>query len=105
MARESGKLAAFFQPAETMLTRLYQLIEHSCRRTSSAPALLWRDEVLDYAQLWAQVEAFAGSLQALGVQRNERVAVYLPKQPETVIALFGSNRADAAFVRVNPQLK
>lgn len=105
MFRESGKLAAFFQPAGTMLTRLYQLIEHSCSRTPSAPALLWRDEILDYAQLWTQVESFAGSLQALGVQRNERVAVYLPKQPETVIALFGSNRADAVFVPVNPQLK
>ncbi|WP_150303788.1 acyl-CoA ligase (AMP-forming), exosortase A system-associated [Pseudomonas saliphila] len=88
-----------------MLTRLYQLIEHSCSRTAGAPALMWRDQTLDYAQLWTQVEAFAGSLQALGVQRNERIAVYLPKQPETVIALFGSNRADAVFVPVNPQLK
>ena len=88
-----------------MLTRLYQLIEHSCTRNPGAPALLWRDQVLDYAQLWQAVEAFAGSLQALGIQRNERVAIYLPKQPETVVALFGSNRADAVFVPVNPQLK
>ncbi|QJD58113.1 acyl-CoA ligase (AMP-forming), exosortase A system-associated [Pseudomonas sp. gcc21] len=88
-----------------MLTRLYQLIEHSCCRNPGAPALVWRDQVLVYAQLRESVEAFAGSLQALGIQRNDRIAVYLPKQPETVIALFGSNRADAVFVPVNPQLK
>ncbi|QIB52059.1 acyl-CoA ligase (AMP-forming), exosortase A system-associated [Pseudomonas sp. OIL-1] len=88
-----------------MLTRLYQLIEHSSTRNAGAPALVWRDQVLDYAQLRDDVEAFAGSLQALGIQRNDRIAVYLPKQPETVIALFGSNRADAVFVPVNPQLK
>lgn len=88
-----------------MLTRIYQLIEQSCARTADAPALLWRDQSLSYSELQGQVESFAGGMQALGVQRNERIAVYLPKQPETVVALFGSNRADAVFVPVNPQLK
>lgn len=85
--------------------RLYQLIEQSARRTPNAPALLWRDLTLDYAQLLQQIEAFAGALTVLGVKRGERIAVYLPKQPETVVALFGSNRADAVFIPINPQLK
>lgn len=85
--------------------RLYQLIERSARRDPRAPALLWRDRVLDYAELLQRVEAFAGALAALGLRRGERVAVYLPKQFETVVALFGSNRADAVFIPVNPQLK
>ena len=37
-----------------------------------------------------QVEAVANGLLSLGVKANERVAVYLPKQPETVFSLFGA---------------
>ncbi len=85
--------------------RLYELIEQAAQRTPHAPALLWRDETLSYATLWHRVECFAGALQAIGVQRGDRIAVYLPKQFEAVIALFGSNRADAVFIPVNPQLK
>ncbi len=36
---------------------------------------------------------------------GERVAVYLPKQPETVFGLFGAAAAGACFVPVNPLLK
>ncbi|UAW99743.1 acyl-CoA ligase (AMP-forming), exosortase A system-associated [Halopseudomonas nanhaiensis] len=85
--------------------RLYQLIERAAKRNPDAQALLWRDEVLTYSQLWAHIEALAGSLQALGLERGERVAVYLPKQFETVISLFACNRADAVFIPINPQLK
>lgn len=88
-----------------MPTRLWELIADSARRTPDAPALLWRDQVLSYIELLARVEQFAGSLQALGIQRGQRVAVLLPKQFETVVSLFGSNRADAVFVPINPQLK
>lgn len=88
-----------------MAYRLYQLVERSAQKNPEAAALLWREARLDYAELLRQVETFAGALQVLGVQRGERVAVYLPKQIETVVALFGSNRADAVFIPVNPQLK
>lgn len=88
-----------------MPTRLWELIADSARRTPDAPALLWRDQTLSYVELLTRVEGFAGNLQALGIQRGERIAVYLPKQFETVIGLFGSNRADGVFVPINPQLK
>jgi len=37
--------------------------------------------------------------------RSDRVAVYLDKRPETVIALFGAAAAGGVFVPVNPLLK
>ncbi len=88
-----------------MLTAVDQLISAASIRTPSAVAVRWRDLQLTYAELDSRIQTFAGSLQALGVQRGERVAVYLPKQFETLIALFGSSRADAVFIPVNPQLK
>jgi acyl-CoA ligase (AMP-forming) (exosortase A-associated) len=42
---------------------------------------------------------------ALATGRAERVAVYLEKRPQTVIALFGAAAAGVAFVPVNPLLK
>ena len=41
----------------------------------------------------------------LGLGKLERVAIYLPKQPENVVGMFGSTRAGCVFVPVNPLLK
>lgn len=71
----------------------------------AATALIHKDSVLGYAALAERIEAFASGLIALQLQRHDRVAVFLPKQPETVIAMFGANRAGAVFVPVNPLLK
>lgn len=70
-----------------------------------APALRYRDSVEDYASLAASVEAAAARLLGADIERQERVAVYLDKRPETVHALFGATLAGAAFVPVNPLLK
>ena len=77
----------------------------SARRTPSAEALAhgaWR---LDYAGLADEVERAAGALLAAGVQRGERVAIYLEKRIENVVAMFGAAAIGAVFVPVNPQLK
>lgn len=69
------------------------------------PALAFRDEALTYRELDDAVTAAARGFLALGIGRGERVAVFLPKQMETVIGLFGASRAGAVFVPVNPALK
>ncbi|MEO8037130.1 MAG: acyl-CoA ligase (AMP-forming), exosortase A system-associated [Betaproteobacteria bacterium] len=69
------------------------------------PAL--RDGTLDvsYAELLDQCNAFAQGLLGLNLARGERVAVYLEKRRETVIAMFGAAAAGLVFVPVNPLLK
>jgi propionyl-CoA synthetase len=39
-----------------------------------------------YGDLHREVQTFAGALQALGVERDERVIIYLPMIPEAVFA-------------------
>jgi acyl-CoA ligase (AMP-forming) (exosortase A-associated) len=51
------------------------------------------------------VQQVAGGLRELGLQRHERVAIYLPKQLETVVSLFAATLAGGVFVPVNPVLK
>jgi acyl-CoA ligase (AMP-forming) (exosortase A-associated) len=84
---------------------LHGLIQAQAERTPEAPAVVDRRRTLTYAELWQAVERTARGLIAAGLGRGERVAVYLEKRLETVIALFAAARAGGAFVPINPQLK
>ena len=86
-------------------TLLPELIALSARRTPHALALTSGAASLSYADLQAAVEHFVSGLVALGVERGERVAIYLDKRFETVIASFGAPAAGAVFVPINPLLK
>lgn len=57
---------------------------------------------LTFSQLQRRVEAFASSLQQLGVHKGDRVALYLPNCPQFVIAYLASTRIGAIAVPFNP---
>lgn len=86
-------------------TLLHELIFASAQRTPAALALRYQGESLSYAQLAAAVRGFAHGLLQLGLQRGERVAIYLEKRFEAVIASFGATAAGCVFVPLNPLLK
>ena len=83
---------------------IHQCITHGAQSTPDAIALLFKDQSLSYAGLQREVAAAASGLLALGIAPGERVAVYLPKQPETVFGLFGAAAAGSCFVPINPLL-
>ncbi len=84
---------------------LPDLMARSAARSPGAEALKHRDSALSYGALWAAVEGAARRLVALGLARGERVAVYLDKRPEAVVAMFGAAAAGGAFVPVAPVLR
>jgi acyl-CoA ligase (AMP-forming) (exosortase A-associated) len=84
---------------------LHEFIFASARRTPAAEALVYGERRLDYAGLAHAVQMAADGLLALGLQRGERVAVYLEKNVENVAAMFGAAAAGGVFVPVNPLLK
>jgi acyl-CoA ligase (AMP-forming) (exosortase A-associated) len=88
-----------------MPEQLHQTIFEQAQRDPKATALLFKDTLLNYGQLQEAVEATACGLLALGLLAGERVAVYLPKQPESVFGIFGAVCAGGTFVPVNPLLK
>ncbi|MBI2870874.1 MAG: acetate--CoA ligase [Candidatus Omnitrophica bacterium] len=68
------------------------------RRTKAA--LIWEGEpgerrTLTYWDLYRQVLRFANALKALGVKRQDRVAIYLPMVPELVVAMLACARIGA----------
>jgi acyl-CoA ligase (AMP-forming) (exosortase A-associated) len=84
---------------------LHELIFESARRNPEAPALKYRTESLSYAALAGEVRRTAAAYHALGVPRAARIAVWMEKRLETVVAMFAANAADAVFVPINPLLK
>ena len=86
-------------------TLLHELIAVSAARNGASSALTYGAASLSYADLNSAVNDCASGLMALGVQRGERVAIYLEKRFETVIASFGAPAAGAVFVPLNPLLK
>ena len=86
-------------------TLLPDLIFHSALRYPDRTALTYAGASLTYANLHAEVQRFAAALVRHGLGRGERVAIYLEKRFETVVASFGAPAAGAAFVPLNPLLK
>ncbi len=84
---------------------LPELIARAAQVSPSAVALTSGGQSLSYSGLDDQVSGFASGLISLGLARSERVAIYLEKRFETVIASFGAPRAGGVFVPVNPLLK
>ncbi|HYE00501.1 MAG TPA: acyl-CoA ligase (AMP-forming), exosortase A system-associated [Alphaproteobacteria bacterium] len=70
-----------------------------------APALFDGDRRVDYSDLAELVRRFADKAIELGLGAGDRVAVFLEKRIETVVAMFGAAHAGCAFVPVNPLLR
>lgn len=92
-------------PASDVTSLLHELIAHQADRRPDAVALSYRQQSLGYGELQLQVRAFSSALMGLGLQRGERVGIYLEKRFETVVASFGAPAAGGVFVPMNPLLK
>jgi len=84
---------------------LHDLIYQSAYRMPQRQALAYDGDVLTYDMLAGQVKVAADAWLGAGLARGERVAVYLEKREEAVVAMFGAAAAGLVFVPVNPVLK
>ncbi|MCW5656984.1 MAG: AMP-binding protein [Burkholderiaceae bacterium] len=70
----------------------------------SQPFLVWEGEdprarrTLSYAEFDAEVCRLAGALETLGVQRGDRVGLYMPNLPETFVAFFAALKIGAVVM-------
>lgn len=84
---------------------LHHLIFFSNANSPKKAALKYRQDSLSYSELSEQSLRFAQALADHGIPRQERVAIFLEKRFEFVVACFGSSCAGNIFVPVNPILK
>jgi amino acid adenylation domain-containing protein len=82
-----------------------EFLEQSADRTPTKNALICDGQRLTYTQVEAQANRLANALRAQGVQRGERVVIFLPNSVEAVVGIFAALKAGAVFVVVNHTTK
>lgn len=75
------------------------------RREPEREAVVDGERRLSYGDLRAAADRCAATLKAQGLQRGDRVAIYLPKSAEECWAIFGISLAGGVLVPINPLLK
>ncbi len=92
-------------PHEIDLTQyesLVQYFDECMARYTDRTAYLSAGAKLSYGALARKVDAFASYLQGIGVRPGDRVAIMLPNTFQYPITLFGTLKAGAVVVNVNP---
>jgi amino acid adenylation domain-containing protein len=84
---------------------VHDFLEQSARRLPGKTALVCDGRRVTYAALDAQANGLAGALREAGVNRGDRVAVFLDNSVDAVVALFAALKVGAVFVIVNPTTK
>jgi acyl-CoA ligase (AMP-forming) (exosortase A-associated) len=88
-----------------MRTNLHHLLQQRAAFAPDARALTYKNATVSYKELWQQVCAQASAFRELGLAREQRVAVFLEKRIETVVAIFGTSAAGGTFVPINSLLR
>ncbi|TDD29944.1 amino acid adenylation domain-containing protein [Actinomadura sp. KC06] len=77
------------------------LIEEQVARTPDAPAVVFGDTVLTYAELDRRAEALADRLAAAGAGPEQVVALALPRSDEFAVALLAVLKTGAAYLPID----
>jgi len=92
--------ARWFLNGKTNIT--YNCLDrHVFNQRRNKVALMWRGEgegeerIYTYKQLYQAVNRFANGLKSLGLQKGDRVCIYMPVVPEQIIAMLACARIGA----------
>lgn len=86
---------------------LSSIVENNAVWNPRATAIISTETDIKYSygEFNSLINRFAGSLRELGIQKGDRVAIYLPNSPEFVIAYFAIARIGAVAVPFNIMFK
>ncbi|MEJ7632755.1 MAG: acyl-CoA ligase (AMP-forming), exosortase A system-associated [Rubrobacteraceae bacterium] len=84
---------------------LHDLLRNSAERNPQQTAVVDGKAEHTYADLDRESRSLAAALQNAGVEKGDRVGVYLEKSWEAIVAMLAASRAGAAYVNINPLFK
>jgi long-chain acyl-CoA synthetase len=84
---------------------LHEFLEESARKYPDKIALVQKEERWTYRAIDEKANQVAHLLRNQGIQRGDRVAIFLDNSVESVISLFGILKADAVFLMLSSLLK
>jgi natural product biosynthesis luciferase-like monooxygenase protein len=111
-----GVLELFTKAERTQITRtwnntarrvrsdvcIHTLIEEQASRTPDNPAITFDVSHLSYGELDATAEKLARHLRQVGVRPESRVALYVQRSREVVVAILAILKAGGAYVPLDP---
>jgi len=81
---------------------LHHLLTRTAEKNPETEALRFNGEAMTYAELDRRTNQVARTLQGAGVQRGDRIGIYVNKSPASVIAVFGILKAGGVYVPLDP---
>jgi len=83
---------------------IHHMLRASAERVPDKEALVHGGSSLDYRTVVADTAALAHGLREVGLQRGDRLGVYLEPSIAQVLSIFGASAAGGAFVPINKLL-
>lgn len=83
---------------------LAQHFEIECHKYAEQPLLMMPEGVFSYAEIWDRAESLAKSLIALGVKKEDHLAVLMASGPDFVAIWIATSMVGAVLVPLNTQL-
>src|SRR5262245_324408 len=83
---------------------IHHLLLRSAARYPNKEAIVHGDRRMTYAETWRAVTGLATRLQAAGLERGDRLGVFLEPSIPQAVAIFAATAADAAFVPIHHSL-
>ena len=80
---------------------IHHLLSQSAAKHPHSEALVAKNNRLSYQEMAVQVASVAGSLRELGINRGDRIAIFLPPDVTLPLAIFATAQASAVFVPIH----
>jgi len=84
---------------------LFAMLDRSAEKSGSLPYTVWEGQSWAFSQVRDDANRIANFLASRGIEKGDRVAVFLPNVPHFPPVLFGSLKTGATVVTCNPMYK
>jgi amino acid adenylation domain-containing protein len=82
---------------------LHEWLRRTAALSPGAPAIVEDDRVTSFRELFEQAASLALRFVEHGIQKQDRIALLLPKTTDAIISIFASLLAGAIYVPIHPQ--
>jgi len=84
---------------------LSDMLKQAAQKHPNNTSTVYFDRRITYKDLDNAVDKFAAALNALGVKKGDKVALFLPNMPQFIISYYGTLRIGAIETAVSPMYK
>lgn len=80
---------------------VFEILDQAAKKFPNQTAILFQDKTLKYHQLKSRVDSLANAFLHLGLEKGDRVSIYLPNCPEHILAYWAILKAGGAAVPIS----